>query len=87
MITLVLVLLTALNFPAICALIGVQRGRQGESIVIISPLQSVIRDQVVKINSTEMTSCDLNENLDCLEEIRRGNVGLTLRTRAKVEET
>ena len=47
----------------------VRRKRRGElgfvSIVIISPLQRIIRDQVVEVVSMGMTACDLNEKLDC----------------------
>jgi len=37
-----------------------------------SPLQSIIRDQVVDVNSMGLTACDVNEKLNCLEDIHQG---------------
>jgi len=35
-------------------------------------LQSIIRDQVVEVNSIGLTACDLNGKLNCLEDIHQG---------------
>ena len=55
---------------------GVRSKRQGGtgycSIIGISPLQCIIRDQVVEVNSMGKTACDLNEKLDCLDDIHKG---------------
>ena len=66
----------SLIFQLLVLMTEVRRKRRGErgfaSIVVISPLQSIIRDQVVEVVSMGMTACDLNEKLDCLEEIHQG---------------
>lgn len=66
----------SLIFQLLVLMMEVRRKRRGErgfaSIVVISPLQSIIRDQVVEVVSMGMTTCDLNEKLDCLEEIHQG---------------
>ena len=43
---------------------------------MILPLQSIIRDQVIEVNSMGMTACDLNENLDCLDDIHQGKFNI-----------
>ena len=40
------------------------RNKTDFSSIVIFPVQSIIRDQVVEVNSVGMTACDLNENLD-----------------------
>ena len=60
-------------FVMMCGVRSKRRGGAGFSnIIVISPFQSIIRDQVVEVNSMGMTACDLNEKLNCLEEIRQG---------------
>lgn len=63
----------SLIFQLFVLMCGVRSKRQGgtgfASIIVISPLQSIIRDhQVVEVNSMGMTACDLNEKLDCLDD-------------------
>jgi len=59
---------------------GARSKRKGESgfssTIVISPLQSIIRDQVIAVNSMGMTACDLNENLDCLDDIHQGKFNI-----------
>ena len=50
--------------------------REQDSRVVISPFQSTIRDQVVEVNSMGMTARDLNENLDCLDDIHQGKFSI-----------
>ena len=40
--------------------------RESVSIVVISPLQSIIQDQAAEVPSTGMSASDLKEKLDCL---------------------
>lgn len=53
----------SLIFQLLVLMMEVRRKRRGErgfaSIVVISPLQSIIRDQVVEVVSMGMTACDL----------------------------
>ena len=68
----------SLIFQLFVMMCGVRSKRKGESgfssIIVISPLQSIIRDQVIEVNS--MTACDLNENLDCLDDIHQGKFNI-----------
>ena len=61
-------------------MVDARRRKQGgsgfASIIVISPLQSIIRDQVVEVNSMGMTACDLSEKLGCLEEIHQGKYNI-----------
>lgn len=43
-----------------------QTGTVFTSIVVISPLQSIIQDQAGEVPSTGMSASDLKEKLDCL---------------------
>ena len=70
----------SLIFQLFVMMCGVRNKRQGgtgfSSIVVISPLQSIIRDQVVEVNSMGMTACDLTEKLDCLDDIHQGKFNI-----------
>ena len=70
----------SLIFQLFVMMCGVRSKRQGgtgfSSIVVISPLQSIIRDQVVEVNSMGMTACDLTEKLDCLDDIHQGKFNI-----------
>ena len=60
-----------------CGVLSKRKGESGfSSIIVISPLQSTIRDQVIEVNSMGMTACDLNENLDCLDDIHQGKFNI-----------
>ena len=59
-----------------CEVLKRQGGTGFSSIVVISPLQSIIRDQVVEVNSMGMTACDLTEKLDCLDDIHQGKFNI-----------
>ena len=56
---------------------GVRSKKQGgtgySSIIVISPLQCIIRDQMVEVNSMGMTTCDLNEKQDAGTIYTKGN--------------
>lgn len=43
-----------------------QTGTVLTSIVVISPLQSIIQDQAAEVPSRGMSASDLKEKLDCL---------------------
>ena len=44
---------------------------------MISPFQgSYAIKLVVEVNSMGMTACDLNENLDCLDDIHQGKFNI-----------
>lgn len=51
----------SLIFQLFVMMCGVRSKRKGESgfssIIVISPLQSIIRDQVIEVNSMGMTAC------------------------------
>ena len=49
-----------------------QTGTVFTSIVVISPLQSIIQDQAAEVPSTGMSASDLKEKLDCLTETQQG---------------
>lgn len=70
----------SLIFQLFVMMCGVRSKRQGgtgfSSVIVISPLQSIIRDQVVEVNSMGMTACDLNEKLNCLDDIHQGQFNI-----------
>ena len=70
----------SLIFQLFVLMADARRRKQGgsgfASIIVISPLQSIIRDQVVEVNSMGMTACDLSEKLGCLEEIHQGKYNI-----------
>ena len=69
----------SLIFQLFVMMCGVRSKRQegtGFSSIVISPLQSIIRDQVVEVNSMGMTACDLTEKLDCLDDIHQGKFNI-----------
>ena len=53
-----------------------QGGTSFSSIIVISLLQSIIRDQVVEVNSMGMTACDVQEKLNCLDDIHQGKFNI-----------
>ena len=67
----------SLIFQLFLMMCGVRSKRQGgtgfSSVIVISLLQSIIRDQVVEVNSIGMTACDLNEKLNCLDDIEKSS--------------
>lgn len=70
----------SLIFQLFVMMCGARSKRNGEpgfsSIIVNSPLQSIIRDQVIGVNSMGMTACDLYENLDCLDDIHEGKFNI-----------
>ena len=50
------------------------------SIVVISPLQSIIWDQAAEFQGS-FTACILNEKLDCSEEILQGTYNVVYSSR------
>ena len=70
----------SLIFQLFVMMCGARSKRKGESgfssIIVNSPLQSIIRDQVIEVYSIGMTACDLNENLDCLDDIHEGKFNI-----------
>ena len=70
----------SLIFQLLVMMCGVRNKRQGgigfSSIIVISPLQSIIQDQVVEVNSMGMMACDVNEKLNCLNEIHQGKFNI-----------
>ena len=70
----------SLIFQLFLMMCGVRSKRQGgtgfSSVLVISPLQSIIQDQVVEVNSMEMTACDLNEKLNSLDDIHQGKCNI-----------
>ena len=67
----------SLIFQFFVMMCGVRSKRQGgsgySSIIVISPLQSIIRDQMVEVNSMGKTTCHLNEKLDAWTIYTKGN--------------
>lgn len=66
--------LIAQLFVMMCRVRSKQQGLS--SIIVTSLLQSIIQDQVVEVNSMEMTACDLNEKLNSLDDIHQGKFNI-----------
>ena len=62
----------------ICGVRNKRKRRTGfSSVIVISPFQvSYAIKYVVEVNSMGMTACDLNENLDCLDDIHQGKFNI-----------
>ena len=53
------------------------QGRDGYAcIIVISPLSSIIKDQILEVNSMGISACNLSEKLQCLEEIHSGKFNI-----------
>ena len=49
-----------------------QGGKGHAYIIVISPLSSIIKNQILEVNSMGISACNLADKLQCLEEIHRG---------------
>ena len=64
-----------------------QQGGAGfSSIIFISQLQSIIREQVLEVNSMVMTACDLIEKLNCLDDIHQEKLNVYASAEAAMDK-
>lgn len=65
----------SLIFQALVLLKERQHGRKG-CILVITPLNSIIKDQILEVSSLGITACSLVEHIDNLEDLLSGKYSI-----------
>ena len=56
---------------------GRREGGEGfAAILVITPLSSIIQDQISEISSMGLSGCNLSKKLECLDDIHNGKVDI-----------
>ncbi len=66
----------SLIFQLLVLMTRTARSGNFTGLLVITPLVSIIRDQIMEIQSLNLSGCNLSEKLDCLEDIEGGQFNI-----------